>query len=89
MGSVSGDRIAVKCLAKSIATLRSFSKSGLPNGGRTCDGSVATWRAGKCPVQAVVVKIPFAEVGDFIYHCHIGNHQDGGMMAHIKVIATQ
>jgi len=37
----------------------------------------------------VVVKIPFAEVGDFIYHCHIGDHQDGGMMAHIKVIATQ
>jgi FtsP/CotA-like multicopper oxidase with cupredoxin domain len=60
----------------------------LPNGGKTCDGSVATWRAERCPVQAVVVKIPFAEVGDFIYHCHIGEHQDGGMMAHIRVIAT-
>jgi FtsP/CotA-like multicopper oxidase with cupredoxin domain len=61
----------------------------LPNGGRSCDGSVATWRAGLCPVQTVVVKIPFAEVGDFVYHCHIGEHQDGGMMAHIRVIASQ
>jgi hypothetical protein len=61
----------------------------LPNGGRSCDGSVATWRAGRCPVQTVVVKIPFAEVGDFIYHCHIGEHQDGGMMAHIRVISSQ
>jgi len=61
----------------------------LPNGGRSCDGSVATWRAGRCKVQAVVVKIPFAEVGDFIYHCHIGEHQDGGMMAHIRVIASR
>jgi L-ascorbate oxidase len=60
----------------------------LPNGGRSCDGSVATWRAGRCPVQTVAVKIPFAEVGDFIYHCHIGEHQDGGMMAHIRVIAS-
>jgi hypothetical protein len=61
----------------------------LPNGGRSCDGSAATWRAGRCPVQTVVVNIPFAEVGDFIYHCHIGEHQDGGMMAHIRVIASQ
>ena len=61
----------------------------LPNGGRSCNGSVATWRAGRCPVETVMVRIPFAEVGDFIYHCHIGEHQDGGMMAHIRVIASQ
>lgn len=60
----------------------------LPNGGRTCDGTVATWRAGRCPVQTVVVKIPFAQVGDFMYHCHIGEHQDAGMMARIRVIAA-
>ncbi len=60
----------------------------LPNGGNACDGTVATWRAGKCPVQTVTVRIPFAEVGDFVYHCHIGEHQDGGMMAHIRVIAS-
>jgi FtsP/CotA-like multicopper oxidase with cupredoxin domain len=61
----------------------------LPNGGRSCDGFVATWRAGRCQVETVVVRIPFAEVGDFVYHCHIGEHQDGGMMAHIRVIASQ
>ncbi len=61
----------------------------LPNGGAKCDGSVATWRAGRCPVQTVVVRIPFAEVGDFMYHCHIGEHQDAGMMARIRVIASQ
>jgi FtsP/CotA-like multicopper oxidase with cupredoxin domain len=61
----------------------------LPNGGGDCDGSVATWRSGACKVAAVRVKIPFAEVGDFVYHCHIGEHQDGGMMAHIRVIANQ
>lgn len=60
----------------------------LPNGGAGCDGSVAAWRAGRCRVQTVMVKIPFAEVGDFVYHCHIGEHQDGGMMAHIRVIAA-
>lgn len=61
----------------------------LPNGGATCDGTVAKWRSGSCRVQTVTVRIPFAEVGDFIYHCHIGEHQDGGMMAHIRVIASQ
>jgi L-ascorbate oxidase len=61
----------------------------LPNGGAACDGSVAKWRSGICRVQTVTVRIPFAEVGDFIYHCHIGEHQDGGMMAHIRVIASR
>jgi FtsP/CotA-like multicopper oxidase with cupredoxin domain len=61
----------------------------LPNGGRSCDGAVAAWRGGRCQVQTVMVRIPFAEVGDFVYHCHIGEHQDGGMMAHIRVIASQ
>lgn len=60
----------------------------LPTGGDGCDGSVASWRAGNCKVATVTVSIPFAEVGDFVYHCHIGEHQDGGMMAHIRVIAT-
>ena len=44
--------------------------------------------SGTCPVQTVVVQIPFSEVGDFVYHCHIGEHQDAGMMAHIRVIAS-
>jgi FtsP/CotA-like multicopper oxidase with cupredoxin domain len=58
----------------------------LPNGGATCDGTVATWRSGRCKVASVVVRIPFSEPGDFIYHCHIGEHQDSGMMARIRVI---
>lgn len=61
---------------------------GLPNGGASCDGTVATWRAGRCRVSTVVVRIPFSEPGDFVYHCHIGEHQDSGMMAHIRVIAS-
>lgn len=58
----------------------------LPTGGTRCDGTVSAWRTGDCNVQTVMVGIPFAEVGDFVYHCHIGEHQDGGMMGHIRVI---
>jgi len=61
----------------------------LPNGGAKCDGSVANWRSGGCPVETVTVRIPFAQVGDFIYHCHIAEHMDAGMMAHIRVIAAR
>jgi len=61
----------------------------LPNGGASCDGTVATWRAGRCRVSTVVVKISFSEPGDFVYHCHIGEHMDSGMMAHIRVIASR
>ncbi len=58
----------------------------VPHGSGTCDGSVASWRSGACQVEAVEVSIPFAEVGDFVYHCHILEHEDGGMMAHIRVV---
>jgi plastocyanin len=58
----------------------------LPNGGGPCDGRVAAWRSGRCQVSTVVVRIPFSEAGDFVYHCHIGEHQDSGMMAHIRVL---
>lgn len=61
----------------------------MPNGGTTCDGTVATWRRGRCKVASVVVRIPFSEPGDFMYHCHIGEHQDSGMMARIRVIPFQ
>ncbi len=60
----------------------------LPSGGALCDGSVATWRSGDCKVTPVYVSIPFSEVGDYVYHCHIGEHQDGGMMAHIRVVTN-
>jgi FtsP/CotA-like multicopper oxidase with cupredoxin domain len=58
----------------------------IPNGGAACNGTVAAWRSGRCRVATVVVRIPFTETGDYLYHCHIGEHQDSGMMAHIRVI---
>jgi FtsP/CotA-like multicopper oxidase with cupredoxin domain len=60
----------------------------LPSGSGKCDGSVLKWRDGTCRVSPEYVSIPFSEIGDFVYHCHIGEHQDGGMMAHIRVIAN-
>jgi FtsP/CotA-like multicopper oxidase with cupredoxin domain len=59
------------------------------HGSDPCDGSIATWQSGACQVQPVFVSIPFSEVGDFVYHCHILEHEDGGMMAHIRVVPYQ
>ena len=39
----------------------------------------------------VKVKIPFTNpviVGKFPYHCHILEHEDGGMMGNLRVIAA-
>lgn len=59
------------------------------HGSDDCDGSIATWRSGACQVKSIYVGIPFSEVGDFVYHCHILEHEDGGMMAHIRVIPAR
>jgi hypothetical protein len=32
-----------------------------------------------------MVEIPFHEIGDFVFHCHILEHEDGGMMNIIRV----
>ena len=56
------------------------------HGNGDCDGSVDNWRSGACHVQPVALSIPFSQVGDFVYHCHILEHEDGGMMAHIRVV---
>ncbi|HEX2593328.1 MAG TPA: multicopper oxidase domain-containing protein [Rhizomicrobium sp.] len=47
---------------------------------------VGFWR-GKGPYPSITVKMDFrgAVVGDFLYHCHILDHEDGGMMAIIRV----
>ena len=37
----------------------------------------------------VKILIPFTnplQVGKFVYHCHIGEHEDKGMMAVIQVV---
>jgi FtsP/CotA-like multicopper oxidase with cupredoxin domain len=54
--------------------------------GDACDGTTAPWIAGTCKPTIVTVSIPFHEVGDFVYHCHILEHEDGGMMAKITVV---
>jgi hypothetical protein len=58
----------------------------LPSGGDGCDGTVDAWISGACKPTFVTVSIPFHEVGDFVYHCHILEHEDGGMMAKITVV---
>lgn len=47
--------------------------------------SVDDWRKGTCIAHPATVDIPFAVAGDFVYHCHILEHEDGGMMARIRV----
>jgi L-ascorbate oxidase len=48
--------------------------------------TIDQWRKGHCASTAEVFDIPFAELGEFVYHCHILEHEDGGMMARVKVI---
>lgn len=44
--------------------------------------------AGNPPYPSVKVRMDFRgpDVGDFVYHCHILNHEDNGMMAIIRVL---
>lgn len=63
-----------------------------PGAAEGCDGTVSTWRSApgeppaSCLSPAVVVRTPFSQIGDFVYHCHILEHEDGGMMARIRVM---
>src|SRR5262249_17082568 len=43
---------------------------------------------GHCASTPIVLNIPFTQLGEFVYHCHILEHEDGGMMAKIKVVAS-
>ena len=54
--------------------------------GDACDGTLGPWISGGCTPTFVTISIPFHEVGDFVYHCHILEHEDGGMMAKITVV---
>jgi FtsP/CotA-like multicopper oxidase with cupredoxin domain len=40
------------------------------------------------PYPKVKVRVDFRgpDIGDFVYHCHIAEHEDGGMMAIIRVL---
>ncbi|MBV9693395.1 MAG: multicopper oxidase domain-containing protein [Alphaproteobacteria bacterium] len=48
---------------------------------------VGFWK-GRGRYPSIKVKMDFrgAVVGDFVYHCHILDHEDGGMMAIIRVL---
>jgi L-ascorbate oxidase len=59
----------------------------IPHADGDCE-SVADWRAGKCVVQPMEIEVPFTVAGDFVYHCHIGEHSDEGMMARMRVRAS-
>lgn len=51
-----------------------------------CDGTLATVQSGRCKPTSTFIAVPFREVGDFVIHCHILDHEDGGMMARIRVV---
>jgi len=44
--------------------------------------------SGSGPYSSVTVRMDFrgADIGDFVYHCHILDHEDQGMMAIIRVL---
>jgi FtsP/CotA-like multicopper oxidase with cupredoxin domain len=47
---------------------------------------------GSGPYPSVKVRMDFRDpniVGDFVYHCHILDHEDHGMMGEIRVLPPQ
>jgi FtsP/CotA-like multicopper oxidase with cupredoxin domain len=44
--------------------------------------------SGTGPYPSVTLRMDFRgpDIGDFVYHCHILDHEDGGMMAIIRVL---
>ena len=48
--------------------------------------TIEQWRNGQCTSTPIVIDIPFSQLGDFVYHCHILGHEDAGMMAKIRVV---
>jgi FtsP/CotA-like multicopper oxidase with cupredoxin domain len=51
--------------------------------------TIEQWRAGQCTATPIVLDIPFSQIGDFVFHCHILEHEDSGMMAKIRVMARR
>jgi len=50
--------------------------------------TIPQWRSGHCKSPTLVMDIPFTQLGEFVYHCHILEHEDGGMMARIVVVPS-
>jgi hypothetical protein len=51
--------------------------------------SIEQWRTGQCTSPPALVDIPFSQLGEFVYHCHLLEHEDGGMMARIVVVTYE
>jgi FtsP/CotA-like multicopper oxidase with cupredoxin domain len=56
--------------------------------GQFLDMIQVPYYSGSGPYPSVTVRMDFrgADIGDFVYHCHILGHEDGGMMAIIRVL---
>jgi FtsP/CotA-like multicopper oxidase with cupredoxin domain len=50
--------------------------------------TIPEWRNGHCASNSEFVSIPFTQLGEFVYHCHILEHEDGGMMARVMVVPS-
>ena len=48
--------------------------------------TIEQWHTGVCENDPALVEIPFSQTGAFVYHCHILEHEDAGMMAKIQVV---
>ena len=52
-----------------------------------CSGAPTDPACTRPGITSLIVSFTRAEqVGNFVYHCHIMEHEDGGMMAHIRVM---
>ena len=85
--SQNGTTIPTDILAKSV-TLDNVPVVHATGGSSTTSpGGCANpeeWKSGVCKSTPTVVDIPFAIAGTYVYHCHILEHEDGGMMALIR-----
>jgi len=62
----------------------------VPHGDAACRSTLAGWRSQqRCFANAVRVIIHFSQVGYFTYGSGIMKHQDDGVMANIRVVASR
>jgi FtsP/CotA-like multicopper oxidase with cupredoxin domain len=50
-------------------------------------GDIATGRPGEPGWVRLRVTFTTADIGEFVFHCHILEHEDNGMMAKVRVVA--
>jgi FtsP/CotA-like multicopper oxidase with cupredoxin domain len=54
------------------------------------DGSnpISNWRNKLCKSRPITIQLNFSAAGDYVYHCHILEHEDGGMMQKITILPS-